>query len=362
MNNSIEGLRDDATTWQEQVKPFKTSDVRRSVWQLVNTLVPYFATWALMIWSLDHSIWITIGATFLAGLLTVRLFIINHDCGHGSFFKSRKANDIVGFWTALLVVTPYLQWRHGHALHHAKSGKIEDRGVGYFWIMTLQEYQDATPARRAWCRFYRNPFILLIFGGFYLFVLEFRFTMRSDSATTRRQVYLTNLCLAGILAGGGALFGYTAFITLFLSVISVATTIGLWLFYLQHHYEGAYWGAGDDWDYEKAALQGSSYLKMNPLFEWFAGYINYHHIHHLVPKVPNYKLREAHCAVDTFRAVQPLTTSQILNSWRFRLVDEDSLQWVDFTRGERRRAEASVSELPTPSNDADNVALHPPAA
>jgi len=331
--------------WRQQVKPFRTPDVKRSVWQLVNTLVPYFGAWALMIWGLDNNLWVTAGATLLAGLLTVRLFIINHDCGHGSFFKSRKANDIVGFWTALLVVTPYLQWRHGHALHHAKSGKVDDRGIGYFWIMTKQEYEKAPWATRVWCRFYRNPFILFLFGGIYLFLIEFRFTMRSDSAKTRRQVYLTNLCLAGIIAGGGALFGYAAFATLFVSTVAVATTIGLWLFYLQHHYEGSYWGAGDDWSYERAALEGSSYIKMPAVLEWFAGYINYHHIHHLVPKVPNYKLREAHYAIPAFEAVQPLTWRQILGSWKLRLVDEETLQWVDFPKKSKQpKADANEGD------------------
>lgn len=316
--------------WQQQVKPFRTPSTARSVWQIVNTLVPYFGCWALMIWGLEHSIGVTVAATFVAGLLTVRLFIINHDCGHGSFFRSRQANEIVGFWTALLVMTPYRQWRHGHALHHAKSGKVEDRGIGYFWIMTLQEYRDAPALKKLWCRFYRHPLVLFIFGGFYLFVIEFRFTMRSDTPQTRRQVYLTNTLLAALFVGGGMLFGYLAFAILFLSVITVATTIGLWLFFLQHHFEGAYWGTGDDWSYERAALEGSSYIAMPALMEWFVGYINYHHIHHLVPKVPNYKLRAAHHAIPTFASVQPLTWRQILGAWKLRLVDEDTMQWVNF--------------------------------
>lgn len=316
--------------WKQAVKPFRTADTRRSVWQLVNTLVPYFLLWGLMVWSLDYSYLLTLGLAVVAGGLTVRLFIINHDCGHQAFFKSRRANDIVGFWTAVLVVTPYQQWRHGHALHHAKSGKVEDRGVGYFWIMTLQEYKASSPGKQLWCRIYRNPFVLFIVGGLYLFLIEFRFSLGSDTPKMRRQVWATNLALALITVGMGQWIGYLNFFAIAIPVVGTAATSGLWLFYLQHHYEGAYWGKGDDWSYERAALEGSSYIKMNPVFEWFAGYINYHHIHHLVPKVPNYKLREAHYAVPTFREVQPLTWAQIRGSWRLRLVDEETLQWVDF--------------------------------
>lgn len=335
--------------WQDAVKPFRKPSRAGSIWQLVNTVGGYLALWVLAIMSLEGPYLVTLGLAILAGGMTVRAFIINHDCGHGSFFKSRRANDIVGFWTGLIAYTPYLQWRHGHALHHAKSGQIEERGVGYFWIMTLDEYNSASPGVRFGYRLYRNPFVLFLLGGFWLFVFEFRLSFRSVNKRMRRQVYLANLTLAAIFTTLGLIIGWLNLLSILLPIVLTAAIVGLALFYVQHHYEDSYWAPEEQWDYREAALGGSSYLKMPRLFEWWCGSINYHHIHHLAPKIPNYRLREAHHAIPMFRQVQPLSWRDIRSSWRCRLVDESTGRWVDIPRGARA---AEAAELASPERSA----------
>ena len=320
------------TRWQDLVKPYKQPHLGRSIWQLTNTLIPYFCIWGLMIYSLDHSYWMSLGLGVINGLLTIRLFIINHDCGHGSFFNSKRANSIVGFWTGALSFTPYAQWRYGHWVHHSKSGQYEDKGVGYFWIMGVEEYKNASMGVRAFYRFYRNPFVLFLLGGMYQFIIEHRLTLSSINWEQKRSVYLTNLLWAGIIFGMGSWIGYWNFFILMAPVVFTGSFWGLWLFYVQHHYEGSYWSHRKNWKFEKAALQGSSYLKLDPITEWFAGAINYHHIHHLVPLIPNYRLKEAHNNIPMFKAIKPLTLKQILGSWKLRLVDEKTCEWENFPK------------------------------
>lgn len=316
--------------WQEQVKPFRGAVFSRSVWQLANTTAAFVALWALMYWSLSVSYALTLLLSLAAGGVSVRFFIINHDCGHGSFFSSRRANDIVGFWTGLMAYTPYLQWRHGHALHHASSGQIEERGVGYFWIMGAKEFAEAPKHVRFWYRFYRNPFVLFTIGGLYCFLAEYRLSFRSVNARQRRGVWGANLVIAGLVCGLGLWLGFWNVFLIQGPICAVAAGTGLALFYVQHHYEDSYWAAKEEWDYEKAALEGSSYVRLPRVIEWFMGSINYHHIHHLVPKIPNYRLREAHHAIPLFRDTPPLSWKQIRSSWRLRLVDEETKRWVDF--------------------------------
>jgi acyl-lipid omega-6 desaturase (Delta-12 desaturase) len=328
-------------SWQKLLKPYREPVLARSIWQLVNTLVAYFVTWALMIWSLDQPYWLTVVLGAFAGLLTVRLFIINHDCGHQSFFKSRRANDIVGFWTGAMAFTPYLQWRHGHAIHHAKSGQIEDAGIGYFWVMGLEEFQNAAWYERMWYRFYRNPFVLFSVGGLWLFLCEFRLSFRSINWRQRFGVWANNVVWVIVLYGLSEVLGWSAIFDIFAPLTVSAAFWGLSLFYVQHHYDHAYWAPAAEWDYVRAALEGSSYLKMNPVAEWFAGYINYHHIHHLAPKIPNYRLREAHLAIPMFQAVPTLTWATVLKSWRLRLVNEQTHLWSDYS--DRRPTDAALA-------------------
>jgi len=321
-----------AKEWGAAVKPYRQPILWRSIWQIINTGVPFFVIWWLMYRSLEVSYFLTLALSVPAAGLVVRFFIINHDCGHGSFFRSTRANDIVGFWTGLFSFTPYRMWRHGHALHHASSGQIEDRGVGYFWIMTLKEYREASAKKRAWYRFYRNPIVLFTLGGAYLFMFEYRFSFTARNRREKIGVWQANLVLGTVFWLVGSQIGYWELFLVQFPIGYLATTTGLVLFYFQHHYDDSYWAPKETWSYEAAAFHGSSYLKLDPVTEWFAGYINYHHIHHLAPKVPNYRLREAHNAVPMFRNVEPLRLSKIATAWRLRLVDEETSRWVDFPK------------------------------
>jgi len=321
---------DYAKGWQDAVKPYRKPVLAKSIWQIVNTAVPYFVLWWLMLESLQYSYWWTLLIAIPTGGLTVRFFIINHDCGHSSFFESKRANDIVGFWTGLMAYTPYLRWRHGHALHHASYGQIEERSVGYFWIMGLEEYKQSSRLTQLRYRLYRHPLTIFIIGGLYLFLVEFRSPHESINAEQTRGVWAANLLLAAIFGGLGWWIGYWNLFLIQFPICFVSSTTGVFLFYAQHHYEGAYWSPKEDWSYERAGLEGSSYLKLDPITQWFAGNINFHHIHHLAPKVPNYRLKEAHEAVPMFNAVKPLTLWKAMTYWNLRLVDEKNCAWSDF--------------------------------
>lgn len=323
---------DYAKGWQQAVKPYRKPILSKSIWQIVNSVVPFFALWWLAYWCLSnsYSYGLTVFFAGLAGCVSVRLFIINHDCGHGSFFQSKRANDIVGFWTALFSYTPYLRWRHGHALHHASYGQIEDRGVGYFWIMGLEEYKNASKWTRLLYRLYRHPLTIFAIGGLYLFVVEFRSPHQSVNAAQTRGVWAANFILATVFGVLGWYIGYWNLFLIQFPISVVSAVLGVFLFYAQHHYEGSYWAPKETWSYERAGLEGSSYLKLDPVTQWFAGNINFHHIHHLAPKIPNYRLQEAHENIPMFNAVKPLTVWKAMTYWNLRLVDEKNCEWSDF--------------------------------
>ena len=340
------------TEWKQAVKPYTKPDLGRSIWQLVNTSVPFFVLWYCAYLSLDYSYALTLLLSIPLGGLTVRFFIINHDCGHGAFFASKQANTVVGIITGMLSYTPYHRWRHGHAIHHARSGQIEDRGVGYFWIMGVDEFRNAPKRTQLWYRFYRNPFVLFFIGGLYLFLVEFRLTFESTNRTQSIGVWATNIFLLTVVLIMGFTIGFWNFFLVQFPICAVAAFGGLSLFFVQHHYEESYWEDRENWDYTKAALQGSSYIKLDPISEWFAGAINYHHIHHLAPRVANYRLRAAHNEVPIFNAIKPLTWSDILSSWKLVLVDEKTKKWATWAEAEKPReavAPQTTEEAEAPS-------------
>jgi omega-6 fatty acid desaturase (delta-12 desaturase) len=312
--------------WQKIVAPYARPDLPRSLWQIVNTLIPYFGLFYLAIWSVKISIWLTVPLTILTAGFLVRAFIIFHDCGHGSFFKSQRANDTVGFVTGLLVFTPYYRWKHAHAIHHATSGDLDRRGVGDVYTMTVQEYLAAPWWKKAGYRIMRNPFAMLLIGPLIIFVI----VERIPPAKGKREiasVWWTNLALTGIVTGMILLFGWRAYLTVQLLVLFFGTSVGVWLFYVQHNYEGVYWERHPQWDYFKASMQGSSFYKLPALLQWFTGNIGFHHIHHLGSKIPNYHLPKAYRENPIFH-VKPLTLRSSLKSLRWRLYDEANRRLV----------------------------------
>jgi omega-6 fatty acid desaturase (delta-12 desaturase) len=320
----------DPAVWKEIVAQYQEPSFGRALWQTVNTLVPYAALWYLMYLSLAVSWWITMPLAILAGAFLVRVFIIFHDCGHGSFFKSRKANDALGIITGLLSFTPYQHWRREHAIHHATSGDLDRRGTGDLWTMTVVEYLESSRSKRFAYRLARNPLILFVAAPLFLLLVKHRFPKADAAQRERRWVYGTNLVLLGMALALTAAFGLKAYLLIQLTVLLVAGSVGFWLFYVQHQFDGVYWERGDAWDYTTAALQGSSFYKLPRVLQWFSGNIGFHHIHHLSPRIPNYHLEKCHQAEPLFQSVKSVTLFCSLKSLTFRLWDEQRRKLVGY--------------------------------
>lgn len=316
--------------WKQIVIRYQQPSRWRAVWQLVNTLVPYAVLWYLMYVCVAVSYWLVVPLAILAGGFTVRLFIIHHDCGHGSFFKSRRANEIWGFITGVLTLTPYQHWRWEHATHHATAGDLDRRGVGDVWTLTVQEYLASSRWKRLSYRLVRNPVALFMIAPLYLFLIKHRLPMAKAGRRERLSVYWTNLAILGIAVGLSLVFGLKAYLVIQLTAMMVAGSVGVWLFYVQHQFEGVYWQRHREWDYLAAALQGSSFYKLPGVLQWFSGNIGFHHIHHLSARIPNYNLERCHKAEPLFQSVPPVTFFDSLKSFTFRLWDEQQHKLVGF--------------------------------
>ena len=278
------------THWRKAIAPYQKSDARKSIGQLANSILPYLALWGLMIWSLDISYWLTLLLAIPAAGFLMRIFIIFHDCGHGSFFKSTRTNAIVGFITGTLVFTPYERWRHDHAVHHATAGNLDRRGVGDVPTWTLAEFQAAPRWKQLLYRFIRNPIVLFVLSPIPLFVISYRFFNPKDGGREKLSVIYTDLALLGILLLAHFTIGLKAYLLIQIPVMWIAGSVGEWLFYVQHQFPGVYWTRQGEWDYMTSAVRGASYYKLPKVLQWFSGNIGFHHIHHLGPKIPNYNL------------------------------------------------------------------------
>ena len=316
--------------WRKAIADFQVPTLSRSLWQLANTLIPYFVLWYLAYRALEVSYLLTLAISVIAGGLLVRVFIIFHDCGHGSFFESQRTNDLVGIITGILTFTPYYSWRHSHAVHHSSAGDLDRRGTGDVWTLTVDEYLGLPRSEQLWYRIYRNPIILLVFGPVVQFLLLHRFPEANSKPREKRSVAYTNLALLVIITGLSLLIGFKSFVLVQLPIIMIAATAGVWLFYVQHQFEDVYWERHENWDYVEAALQGSSFYRLPKVLQWFTGNIGFHHIHHLSPRIPNYQLEACYKATPEFQDVKPLTLLSSLKSLTFRLWDEENQQLVGF--------------------------------
>jgi acyl-lipid omega-6 desaturase (Delta-12 desaturase) len=316
--------------WQGFVAQFQKSSVCRATWQLVDSFGLYALAWVLMYWLVQISWWLALPLAVVAGGLLVRVFIVFHDCGHGSFFKSRRANDIVGFIAGIVTFTPYHHWRWEHSLHHSTSGNLDRRGTGDIWTMTVQEYLESSRWRRFAYRLARNPIVLFAIAPVFLLVIRERFSTKGAKLRERRSVWWTNLAILPMAGALTWIFGFKTYALLQLIVIMVGGAAGVWIFYVQHQFEGAYWERLDQWDYTTAALQGSSFYKLPRILQWFSGNIGFHHIHHLSPRIPNYHLERCHRSHPDFQAVKPVTLRGSLKSMTFRLWDEQDRKLVGF--------------------------------
>ena len=326
--------------WHRQLAQFERPNVRKATWQLLNTLVPYAALWATMVQLLRCGVpyWLILPLIVVAGGLLVRVFIFFHDCCHGSFFASRRANRIFGYVTGVLTFTPFEAWWQPHARHHATAGDLDRRGKGDIWTLTVEEY-EASPWRvRLAYRVFRNPLVLFVIGPLVLFIVGYRLPGKGASQPARRSVLLTNLGLLVILGIASLTIGLHTYLMIQIPVMTLAGAIGIWLFYVQHQVEGVYWARHEDWDPHRAALEGSSYYKLPRVLQWFTGNIGLHHVHHLRPRIPNYNLQACHDAIPALREVPTITLRASVRLVFLKLWDEHRQVFLCFRRRARTRA------------------------
>ena len=328
-------------TWQQKAAQFRSSSVGLGVVQMATTLIPLAALFALMYWSLSYSYWLTLAIAPIAAGFQIRTFIIMHDCAHGSFLPSKRANEIIGFLTGLLTMFPFAQWRRDHALHHASSGDLDRRGHGDIHTLTVEEYERLSWWGRFKYRIYRNPVSLFGIGPIWLFVLNRWHTVGSGAKTAHIVgVHATNFGIALLTLVLAKMVGLGPVLLVYVPVYMIAGAAGIWLFYVQHQFEGTYWESHAQWDYATAALQGSSYYRLPKVLEWFTGRIGLHHVHHIDPKIPNYHLRRCHESTSEFKAVPELTLWGSFRAASLKLWDAEQGRLVKFSELRARRSAA----------------------
>jgi omega-6 fatty acid desaturase (delta-12 desaturase) len=324
--------------WRSAVAKYERPDLKRSIWQIANSVIPYLLLWWAMYESLSWSWWITAALAFPAAGFLVRIFIIFHDCTHGSFFRSHRYNSLVGFFTGVLTFTPFRGWQRSHSIHHATSGDLDRRGIGDVWTMTVREYTEASPWLRFRYRVFRNPLVLFVIGPPVLFLFWHRFSGKSASRRERLSVLWTNLSLLGLFVLMETTVGWADYLIVQGAIMAIAGPAAVWLFYVQHQFEETYWEHHEDWEYIPACLQGSSYYKLPRVLQWFTGNIGFHHIHHLSPRVPNYFLERCHREHEQLMVGEPLTIRSSLRSLRFRLWCEERGRMIRFDELDRGAA------------------------
>jgi omega-6 fatty acid desaturase (delta-12 desaturase) len=313
------------------LKPYSQVNWKKVTWQLVSSVLPYIGLWILMVWSYQISYWITLALAVPAGLFLVRVFIIFHDCGHNSFSPSLKFNRIVGYLTGILVFTPSEKWWHSHAVHHASSGNLDKRGVGDVMTLTVDEYQQKSWFGKLGYRLFRSPLVMFLLGPIYMFLISHRYASpKLGKKIVRWQTY-HNLGLLVFGAAMSLLVGWKVFLMIQLPVIWIAGVVGIWLFFVQHQYEGVYWARSESWNYVASGLKGASYYQLPKWLQWFSGNIGFHHIHHLNPRIPNYELETCHNKNQILQTeAKQIGLFEGLRSIGLDLIDETSGKLIRF--------------------------------
>ena len=332
----------DKYQWNKVLKPYAQSDWRKSGIQIINSVMPYLVIWGVCGGLISSSLplWFKclgiIALSVLGGLFMVRIFILFHDCTHLSFLKSKKACAIWGHLFGILTFTPYRTWQHEHNLHHGSVGDLDRRGIGDVWTLTVSEYLEKSKFSRFVYRVYRHPFVLFFVAPFVLFGILNRFPTRK---ATRQELFSYALTDGGIIALfvlNAWLFGWQSYFAIQLPMLFVASTAGVWLFFVQHQFEDVYWAKHEEWDIVRAALEGSSFFKLPVVLEWFTGHIGYHHIHHLNARIPNYNLKKVFKNID---GLTPSRTIRFFGSFQLGLLhlyDEVNGRMIGFKELRKR--------------------------
>lgn len=320
----------------KKVRPYAVADHRKSTLQIFNTIIPLLVTWTLGYILLPVSIWLSVALAVLAAGLIVRTFIIFHDCTHGSFYHNKKLNDTLGTITGVLTSFPYEKWKREHSIHHASSSNLDERGTGDIWMMTIDEYRDASKWQRFAYRAYRNPFVMFGLGPLYLVLVSNRKNRSDAKPRERNNTYLTNVILVILTIGLIYVVGWQAFLIVHGISLYIAALLGIWLFYIQHTFEDSYFEEEEKWNYVKAAVEGSSYYQLPKFLQWLTGNIGFHHVHHLAPRVPNYHLEAAHDNTPDLKYATTITLWTSLDSLKYRLYDPENNRFVTFKQFKAR--------------------------
>ena len=312
----------DRRTWKRDLGPYLQPDRARSRAQIASVVLPYLGVW-LVAWLAGPSPLVAVGLGAVASVFLVRMYSLFHDLTHNSMFASRSANARWGHLLGFLLFTPYRWWQRQHSLHHANAGNLDKRGPGEIFTMTVAEYERASIWRRIGYRAYRNPVLMLLVGPSLVFLFDRRFPRRGMSRRMLLSVAATNAALAAWSIGWSALAGVSTFLLIQGTTLVLAGGVGAWMLFVQHQYEETYYRAGDEWEFELAALQGSSYLKLPRALAWAVGNANYHHVHHLSARIPNYRLRAAHEEHEIFARTPVVTVRGGIGALRLKLWDEE---------------------------------------
>ncbi len=327
-----------ASYWNRLLAPYMERSPKRALFQLVTTSALFILSWAAMVWSLDVSYWLTLALLLPTSGFLIRLFIFQHDCGHGAFFKSQRINNWVGFFIGILMLTPYQYWRRTHASHHASSGDLDRRGYGDVNTLTVDEYLALSKRGRLRYRIYRSITVLLLVGPIYQFVVKHRFPLDAPRSWKREwsSIMWTNVGIIVLLVLGWQTIGITKLLLVQVPLVMTSTAIGIWLFYVQHQFEDTYWRNTPEWDFHRAGLEGSSYYELPAVLHWFTGNIGYHHIHHLSSRIPNYHLRRCFREQPEMQKVTRLTIWESVKCARLKLWDQASGKLVGFSEIRQR--------------------------
>ena len=328
---------------QRELKQYRTPSAGRSIGQIVTSFIPYAGGLIAMGAIAQVSYLLSLLVALPTAGFLIRVFIIFHDAGHGSFFRRSRWNRLIGYIAGFLTFTPFQHWTHEHAMHHATAGDLDRRDLGDVWTMTVQEFVTAPRRLRLAYRVFRNPFVLFFLVAPIAFVFNHRFPTKRVSARSLRAMIWTNVGTALFVVAMSLPFGFVNFLLVFTPVFVLGSAVGTWLFYVQHQFEGVYWRRHESWDFAAAALRGSSYLALPRVLQWFTGNIGFHHVHHLDPRIPNYHLERAHREQPLLRQAPALRIRDTLRCLSVRLYDETSRQMVSFGEGLRRARNVSAA-------------------
>jgi omega-6 fatty acid desaturase (delta-12 desaturase) len=322
--------------WTDTLAPYARPRLGRSLVDIVTSVVPYLILSVVIYNTIGYSVFVALALAIPTAGFLVRTFVVFHDCTHGSLLPSKRANAYVGALLGLMVLAPFHRWRHDHAVHHASSGDLERRGVGDLPTLTVAEYRARSARGRLAYRMNRNPLVMFGVGPIIAMVIGPRIATRAQRPRMRHSVLLTDLSLLAIVAPLCWWIGVDGFLIAWAPAALLAGATGIWLFYVQHQFEDAYWESAEEWTYADAALRGSSYLKLPRVLQFFTANIGLHHVHHLNAKIPNYNLQRAHDDNDMFHGVPVLSLWDGLRAVRLKLWDEEGNRLITFAQARER--------------------------